>query len=180
MTPTFEFALREDLKEEKQFLPRQATGTDTGYDVKAAMPDRKPLIIRPFEYAKIPLGYRCFIPDGWWYQLKPRSSSFTKKSLHALYGTVDQDFGMEAMMCVQYIPEVSPSLMRTNEPLNSDFGAENLVIQWGEAIGQIIPVRREEMMVEAISNERIEALFAERNSARKGGFGSSDRKDGDK
>jgi len=59
--PTFHFALREDLKDEKQFLPTKAEPEASGYDVRAAQKDRNPIIIKPFQYVKIPLGFRGFV-----------------------------------------------------------------------------------------------------------------------
>lgn len=160
--PEFLFALREDLKEEKQFLPTKAEPKATGFDVRAAMPDRKPLIIKPFQYVKIPLGFRSFSPEGWWYQLFPRSSSFTKKYLHALYGVIDETYENELVFACQYIPEVK---------IATD---HNLKINFGDAIGQLIPVRRQEMEIVEVSNEDYNNLCKQRDSVRKtGGFGST-------
>ncbi len=175
--PKFYFALREDLKEEKQFLPTRAHDTDTGYDVRAAMPDRKPLVIRPFQYVKIPLGYRGFLPEGWWYEIKPRSSSFAKKHLHALYGTVDQTFPEEAVFACQYIPPLQYGdnwdknwdRVDINEYINEN----ELTIQFGEAIAQIIPVKRKEMEVLEWSNDQYNEERKIEKGSRKGGFGST-------
>lgn len=165
--PTFKFALREDLKDDKQFLPKRAHETDTGWDVCAAMPDRKDLIIIPNDYVKIPLGFRAFCPPGWWYSIKPRSSTFAKKYLHALYGTVDEAFEGEMVFSCNYIP-----------PHNENHGCpRNLIIKFGEAIAQIIPVRRKEMETVEISNEEYDFLAKERQGGRgAGGFGSTDNK----
>jgi len=160
--PKFKFALREDLKNNTEFLPTRAEPLATGWDVRAAMPDRKPLIIRAGQYVKIPLGFRAFCPSNYWYELKPRSSSFAKKSLHALYGTIDEAFNQEVVFAAQYIPDVSAM-------------AKDLVIEFGEAIGQLVPVRRQEMIVENISNDELEKLYQERNAIRNGGFGSTDK-----
>lgn len=84
--PTFKFALREDLKDNKEFLPTLAEPKATGYDVRAALEKSDAVLnIEPFAYVKIPLGFRAFCPEGWWYELKPRSSTFGKKNLHSLY-----------------------------------------------------------------------------------------------
>lgn len=161
--PIFQFSLREDIKDEKKFLPTRAEGSATGYDVRAALSNRKDVVLRPGHYAKIPLGFRAFCPPGWWYQLVPRSSSFAKKSLHALYGTIDEGYENELVFACQYLPDITS--------LGND-----LVIKFGEAIGQIIPVRRIEMVVEEVSNSEYDLLCAKRDGARKtGGFGSSDR-----
>lgn len=158
--PTYSFALREDLREEKKFLPTRAEPLATGWDCRAAMPDRKTLVVRPGQYVRVPLGFRAFCPPGWWYRLVPRSSSFAKRSMHALYGVVDEAYNMEAMFCFQYIP---------------DLGAlgNELKIEFGDAVAQIIPVQRQEMMIEEIDNEKLDEMFKKRNAVRNGGFGST-------
>lgn len=162
--PIFKFALREDVKDDSRFIPTRGEPKATGWDVRAAMVDRKPLILKPFDLVKIPLGVRGFCPDGWWFEIKPRSSSFTKKNLHALYGTVDETYEGELIFACQYIPEATP--MGDIHP--------NLTIEFGDAIAQIIPIKRQVMMVEAVSNEEYATLCSERGAQRgAGGFGST-------
>ena len=159
--PLFKFALREDLKDEKIFLPTKGEPLATGYDCRAAPSDRKDIVLQPGQYGKIPLGFRCICPPGWWFKLVPRSSTFIKKSLHALYGTIDETYEGEAMFLCDYLPDI--------KSLSND-----LVIKFGEAIGQIIPVKRIEMGIELISNNEYDHLCEERNGQRKtGGFGST-------
>lgn len=155
--PTFKFALKEGLSD--LYLPTRGTEKATGWDVRSV--DR--MVIQAGEYAKIPLGFRVFSPPGWWLELRPRSSSFAKKKLHALYGVIDEDYEGQCVFACQYLPE------------KSDVPGY-LTIQEGEAIGQIIPVRREEMRVEKVTNEEYEKLCKERNASRgEGGFGSTGR-----
>jgi dUTPase len=167
--PTYRFALREGLKDEKIFLPRKGEPLATGWDVRAAFKfptgetDREPLKLRPGQFFKIPLGFRVFCPPGWWYSLHPRSSSFIKKSMHCLIGVIDETYPDELVFAGQYIPDVSS--------LGND-----LVINFGDAIGQIIPVRRQEMVIEEISNETMEQMLVNRNAVRQGGIGSTDKK----
>lgn len=166
--PIFKFALRKDIIDNKEFLPKQANEKDTGYDVRAAMPDRKPLVIKPFEHVKIPLGIRGFCPDGWWYEIKPRSSTFAKKNLHALYGTIDETYEGELVFACQYIPSF------TFTHLLEDFLKQTITINFGDAIGQLIPIKRQEMEIVGISNEELDIEYANRNAVRKtGGFGST-------
>lgn len=165
MIPTYKFALREDLKDDRRFLPTRAEGKASGWDVCAAQEDRKPITVGPFEYAKIPLGFRAFCPDGWWFELKPRSSTFVKKNLSCLYGTIDETFEGLLILACQYSPQ------RTGEFYS------NLTINFGDPIGQIIPVKRQEMIVENVSNEEYNSLCKERGGIRgAGGFGSTDKK----
>jgi dUTP pyrophosphatase len=154
--PTFKFAIKEGLSD--IYLPKRGTDKATGWDVRST--DK--LLIYPGEYVKISLGFRLFCPVGWWMELRPRSSSFAKKSLHALYGVIDEDYEGHLVFAAHYLP--------------SEMSLGNLEIQEGEAIGQIIPVRREEMIVERVTNEEYEKLCKERSASRgSGGFGSTSR-----
>jgi dUTPase len=161
----FKFALREDLKNNKEFLPTRAEPLATGWDVRAAFPDKDCLRFHPFMKYMIPLGFRAFCPEGWWLELKPRSSSFAKKSLHCLYGTIDESYEGQMFFSCQYIPSNS---LASNP--------DDLLISHGEALGQLIPVRRKEMLVEEVTNEEFDALCKARNASRgSGGFGSTSK-----
>lgn len=170
--PSFKFALREDLKDQKQFLPKRSENRASGWDVFAAMPDKQPLVIKPFQHVKIPLGFRAFCPEGWWFELKPRSSTFAKKYLHSLYGTIDNGFEGQLQFSAQYIPTLTLTgkmYFNSNPSRTWEFGPpmpEPLTIQFQEAIGQIIPVKLQEMEVVDISNEEYDALCAERKGER--------------
>jgi dUTPase len=158
MIPVFKFALLEGLSDE--FLPTKAEPYATGWDVRAS----KNIIISPGEYFKIPLGFRAFPPEGWWFHLHPRSSSFTKKHMHNLMGIIDEHYSNEVLFAGQYVPD------------NLSIKADNLVIKAGEAIGQIVPIKRTKMKVELISNEEYNDLCKKRMAIRQGGFGSTDIK----
>jgi dUTP pyrophosphatase len=172
--PEFKFAIREDLNDTKDlFVPHRATARSAGWDVKAAMKDRAPLEMNFGDCAKIPLGFRAFCPDGWWYELKPRSSTFGKKNLHALYGTIDEDFEGELVFACQYLPDID-----FQQGLEGLYCRQfkSLKIEFGEAIGQIIPVRRQDMIVTRVSNSEIEDLYKQRGAERgAGGFGSTSK-----
>lgn len=169
--PKFKFAVREDLKDcGIDFLPTRATDRSAGWDVKAAFKNKEVLKLYPFETAKIPLGFRGFCPEGWWYELKPRSSSFAKKNLHCLYGTIDCDFEGELLLACQYIPKRQGSYCSV-----CHFDNDNpLIINFGDALGQIIPVKRQEMIVTEVTNEEYDELCKNRKGSRgAGGFGST-------
>lgn len=185
--PQYKFALRADLKDSKEFLPTRAENKASGWDVRAAQTDKKPIILKPFEHTKIQLGFRSFCPDGWWFELKPRSSTFAKKFLHSLYGTIDEGFEGELVLAVQYIPNLKSAKIFSDEYIEKEeikyepkyamFEKPILTINFGDAIGQIIPVKRQEMIIEEVSNEEYDRLCKERNGQRgAGGFGSTDRK----
>lgn len=171
MLPQFKFALREDLKDKKEFLPTRGESKATGWDVRSS----EDLIIRPFEYVKIRLGFRALCPDGWWFEMRPRSSTFAKKNLHALYGVVDETYEGEAIFACQYIPDTSNwAGMITSQRLINYFANEAIRINFGDAIGQMVPVQRQEIEVISVTNEEIEAEYKSRNATRgTGGFGST-------
>ena len=169
-TPIFKFAIREDLKDsEINFLPTRAEPYATGWDVRSAPFSRQSIKIRTGETIKIPLGFRAYCPKGWWFELKPRSSTFTKKQLHCLYGTIDETFEGELILAAKYLPNLIG--------ISSDQYFEPLEINFGDAIGQIIPVKRQEMITMQISNEEYDVLCKLRNTERgSGGFGSTSGK----
>jgi len=160
--PEFKFALREDLKDRKEFLPTRVEDGSSGWDVFSAPLDHKDIVLQPGDYALIELGFRALCPDGWYYQLHPRSSTFAKKKCQSLIGIVDLSWEGFTKMAVKYCPP--------------DNVKDPLVIKFGEAIGQIIPTRKETMNVVEVSNDELDALFKARDGKRKdGGFGSSDQ-----
>lgn len=157
--PTFKFAMRKELTHQPQYFPKRGTEKATGWDVCAA--PEESIKLRAGQYAKIPLGFRVFAPEGWWLELRPRSSTFAKKQLHCLYGVIDEDYEGECLFACQYIPDIS-SL------------GKDIVIASGDVIGQLVPVKRQEMQIEMVSNEEYNVLCKERNTARgTGGFGST-------
>jgi len=160
--PIYRFAMQEGLNSE-EFLPKRATNKSSGWDVFAVPEDKKSIFLRPGQYVKIPLGFRVIAPDGWWLELKPRSSTFAKKNLNALYGTIDSDYrGYMAFVC-QYIPDVR------------NLGT-SLEIKLGEAIGQIIPVMLQDMEIRSISNKEFDKFCKYENNDRgAGGFGSTSK-----
>ena len=159
--PEFKFALREDLKDTNDlFLPKRATTHSVGFDVKACQKDRKDLILRAGRFFRIPLGFRAFCPDGWHYELHPRSSSFMKKYMHTLIGIIDTDFFHEVCLIGQYLPDVSS--------LSSD-----LVVKFGDPIAQIIPIKTKLINVNSISNDDYDNLCKNRTTNRTGGVGST-------
>lgn len=167
--PVYKFALREDLKDDLKFLPTRSEDRASGWDVRVALESKDEMVIKPFEYVKIPLGFRAFCPEGFWYELAERSSTFGKKHIHGLYGKIDETFEGYLVFAGQYCPSAD------YKSVEDGFEYPDLVLKHGEAIGQIIPVKRQEMVVEVCSNSEMEQMYKDRNGVRgAGGFGSSD------
>jgi deoxyuridine 5'-triphosphate nucleotidohydrolase len=166
VSPVFSFAIRQDLVSGtvgngSLFVPARGTDRSSGWDVRAALHEAKDLVVRAGTHIKIPLGFRVLAPEGWWLELRPRSSTFAKKQLHALYGVIDEDYEGECMFACQYLPDM--------RGLGND-----LTIKFGEAIGQLIPVRRQEMVVREVTNADYDAACKARDANRgAGGFGST-------
>lgn len=164
--PKFKFLLNDGLSSD--FLPCRGSERASGWDVRAA----SNYTIKPSEYAKIDLGFKMFSPEGWWMELRPRSSSFVKKQLHALYGVIDEDYEGQCIFAAQYNPAESE---RSRNSISGNL--PDIIINAGDAIGQIIPVRRQDMLVEQVSKEEFDLLCKQRNAKRgAGGFGSTDGK----
>lgn len=164
--PIFKFAIREDLKQlsnYRDFLPSKAEPFATGWDVRAAQLSHEGLVIKPGDYVKIPLGFRAIPPPGWWFEIHPRSSSFFKKNLHVLVGIIDETYPDEVSLLVNYIP-------------SSTKMCKDLTIQFGERLGQMMPVHRVDMEINDMSNEDFDSFIKNRGAERTGGIGSTDQK----
>jgi dUTPase len=176
-TPEFFFALDEklvDLTKDKSlfplgastFLPTRVHSNDTGWDVRCAIPGG--LELTPGCYVLIPLGFRAFIPDGWWLDLRPRSSTFVKRQMVSLQGTIDEGYENQFAFAAKYDPDACKLLT-----------SQNSRIEFGDKIGQLIPVRRETMIVTEKSNDELDFMFKNERHAQNvsvrgtGGFGST-------
>lgn len=146
----------------QDFLPKRSTATDTGWDVRCA--ELEGVSLCPFDYFKISLGFRVFAPEGWWLEVRPRSSTFAKEHIHALYGVCDNGYENTMMFAGQYINDAK-TLISANECKQ---------IVFGQKIAQIIPVKLKTMSVQEVTNEEFDKLCGERQGSRAtGGFGSS-------
>lgn len=151
--PTFKFCLRNDLKSNKEFLPKQSEPNSTGYDVRCA--EVNGVILENNSMIKISLGFKALCPEGWWFELHPRSSTFFKRELITLVGIIDQDFPGEVCLVGKYFSK------NTNQ------------IKFGDLIGQIVPKKLQLMNVEEISDENYDFELKNRKAIRAGGFGST-------
>lgn len=155
-TPEFKFLVCEGL--DSSFIPTRCDPFATGWDVKAA----KTVEMFKHKTSLIPLGIKCFAPKNYWLELRPRSSTFGKLNLHALYGVIDESYEGELLFACSWMPDT-----------NFAFNAVT-VIEKGTRLGQLVPVRRQEMLVSEVSAEEFDTLCKERGMNRgAGGFGST-------
>ena len=131
-------------------LPAYETAQAAGMDLRAAVPEAEPLILRPGDRFPVPTGLAFALPSGFEGQVRPRSGLAFKSGITCLNspGTIDAD----------YRGEVKVILI--------NHGAEDFTIRRGDRIAQLViaPV------VQATWSE-VETLDETARGA--GGFGST-------
>jgi dUTP pyrophosphatase len=133
-------------------LPSYQSILAAGLDLRAAVPDDKPLDLKPGERALVPTGLAIALPEGFEAQVRPRSGLAAKNGVTVLNtpGTIDAD----------YRGEVSVILI--------NLGQETFTIRRGERVAQMViaPVTQAALSV-------VEELGETARGA--GGFGSTGR-----
>ena len=133
-------------------LPAYETAQAAGMDLRAAVPEHEPLVLRPGSRFAVPTGLAFALPPGFEGQVRPRSGLAFKHGVTCLNtpGTIDAD----------YRGEVKVILI--------NHGEEDFTIRRGERIGQLViaPV------VQAVWAE-VDSLDETARGA--GGFGSTGR-----
>ena len=131
-------------------LPAYESGGAAGMDLRAAVPDDRPLLILPGKRALVPTGLILEIPEGMEGQVRPRSGLAFKHGLTVLNspGTVDSDYRGEVKV------------------LLINHGDEDFAVTRGMRIAQIVFAAVTQVAVE----ERSLAGGTARGS---GGFGST-------
>ncbi|NGN42830.1 dUTP diphosphatase [Mesorhizobium sp. CGMCC 1.15528] len=131
-------------------LPAYETAGAAGMDLRAAVPEDRPLLILPGKRALVPTGLILEIPEGFEGQIRPRSGLAFKHGITCLNtpGTIDSDYRGEVKV------------------LLVNLGDEDFVVTRAMRIAQIVfaPVTR------AAIEERSLAGSTERGA---GGFGST-------
>lgn len=79
------------------FKPTKAHPSDTGFDVKADIPEDSPITINRGERAFIPLGFSMVLPKGYGAELRSRSGLTLKEGLVIAQGngTIDESYQKE-------------------------------------------------------------------------------------
>ena len=131
-------------------LPAYETDGAAGLDLRAAVPEDRPLILPPGRRAAVPTGLVLELPDGHEGQVRPRSGLALKHGITCLNtpGTIDSD----------YRGEVTVLLV--------NLGDEEFAVTRGMRIAQLVvaPVTR-------VTVEEHETSSATARGA--GGFGST-------
>jgi dUTP pyrophosphatase len=131
-------------------LPAYESPGAAGMDLRAAVPDDRPLLILPGKRALVPTGLILEIPEGMEGQVRPRSGLAFKHGLTCLNtpGTIDSDYRGEVKV------------------LLINLGDEDFAVTRGMRIAQIVFAA----VTQAAVEERTLAGGTARGS---GGFGST-------
>lgn len=133
-------------------LPQYETDGSAGLDLKAAVPEDEPLVLKAGAWALVPTGLKVAIPPGFEAQVRPRSGLAFKHGIGVLNspGTIDSDYRGEVRVIL------------------FNFSGEDFVIRRGERIAQMILAR-----VERLHWEQVDELPTTRRG--EGGFGHTGR-----
>lgn len=133
-------------------LPAYETAHAAGMDLRAAVPETEPIVLRPGSRIAVPTGLAIALPEGFEGQVRPRSGLALRHGITQLNtpGTIDADYRGEVMVIL------------------INLGEEEFIIRRGDRIAQLViaPV------VQAGWRE-VEGLDETARGA--GGFGSTGR-----
>lgn len=131
-------------------LPAYETASAAGMDLRAAVPEDEPLILKPMQRHAVPTGLAFALPDGFEGQVRPRSGFAARSGVTCLNtpGTVDAD----------YRGEVKVILI--------NLGEEDVAIRRGDRIAQLI-------VAPVVQAEWIEVDSLDETARGAGGFGST-------
>ena len=131
-------------------LPAYETPGAAGMDLRAAVPDEAPLVIRPGAREMVPTGLSIAVPEGYEAQVRPRSGLAARQGMTCLNtpGTIDSD----------YRGEVKVILI--------NLGEENALIRRGDRIAQMV-------ICPVVQANWVETDTLDQTVRGSGGFGST-------
>lgn len=103
-------------------LPAYETAQAAGMDLRAAVPEHEPMVLRPGSRAAVPTGLAFALPAGFEAQVRPRSGLALRAGVTQLNtpGTIDADYRGEVMVIMV------------------NHGAEDFTIRRGDRIAQLV------------------------------------------
>ena len=131
-------------------LPAYETDGSAGMDLRAAVPEAEPLVLRPGDRFAVPTGLAFALPEGFEGQVRPRSGLAFKNGVTCLNtpGTVDAD----------YRGEVKVILI--------NHGPEDFTIRRGDRIAQLV-------IAPVVQAQWAEVASLDDTARGAGGFGST-------
>ena len=103
-------------------LPAYETAGAAGMDLRAAIPEAEPVVLRPGGRAAVPTGLAFALPDGFEGQVRPRSGLAAKHGVTMVNtpGTIDADYRGEVKV------------------LMINLGQEDFTVRRGDRIAQLV------------------------------------------
>ena len=103
-------------------LPAYETAGAAGMDLRAAVPEEDPIVLRPGSRVLAPTGLRIAVPEGFEAQVRPRSGLALRSGVTCLNtpGTIDSDYRGEVKVIL------------------ANLGEENVIIRRGDRIAQLV------------------------------------------
>ena len=134
-------------------LPFYATEQAAGADIRASLPEKKSLIVKPGQRVLVPTGLAMEIPEGFEIQVRPRSGLSLKSPLLVVNspGTVDADYRGEINIII------------------GNFGVDDYEIEHGLRIAQLV-------IAPVIQAKYTSSLELNTTARGAGGFGSTGTK----
>jgi dUTP pyrophosphatase len=95
-------------------LPSYESAGAAGMDLRAAVPDDRPILLLPQKRALVPTGLVLEIPEGFEGQVRPRSGLALKHGITCLNtpGTIDSDYRGEVKVLLVNLGEDDFEIMR--------------------------------------------------------------------
>ena len=133
-------------------LPAYETAGSAGMDLRAAVPEDKPMTLAPGQRALVPTGLKIALPLGYEAQVRARSGLALKHGVICpnAPGTIDSDYRGECGVIL------------------ANIGAEPFVIRRGERIAQLVVAKHERAAW-------VEVETLDETARGTGGFGSTGR-----
>ena len=134
-------------------LPAYETAHAAGMDLRAAVPESEPLVLKPMDRAMVPTGLAFALPAGFEGQVRPRSGLAAKSGITCLNtpGTIDAD----------YRGEVKVILI--------NLGQEAFTVRRGDRIAQLV-------IAPVTQGAWVEVETLDETDRGAGGFGSTGAK----
>ena len=95
-------------------LPAYETALAAGMDLRAAVPEDEPLVLRPGDRHPVPTGLAMALPAGFEAQVRPRSGLAAKSGITCLNtpGTIDADYRGEVKVILVNLGEEAVTIRR--------------------------------------------------------------------
>ena len=131
-------------------LPAYETAGAAGMDLRAAVPEDQPLVLRPGDRALAPTGLSIAVPAGYEAQVRPRSGLAIRSGVTCLNtpGTIDSDYRGEVKVIL------------------ANLGEENFVVRRGDRIAQLV-------ICPVVQARWLEGTSLDETGRGRGGFGST-------